>query len=202
MRRLPDREPDLAVTVYGDAKTKGSVSAHLVTRGDGSIVTRPNGRPMVIKHDDTGAKGKQWLGTVAQAVAVAMSEQGMSMVPAKVPVVLEMVFFRPRNVSHYGTGRNAELLKDSAPALPAVKPDIDKLARAILDALKGIAWHDDGQVTGAPAWKEFGTPARVELRVWRLPASVAEVAQLPATSQTAQTDLFSNAAPVTIGNAA
>lgn len=185
MRQLPSREPDLVVTVYGEAKTKGSVAAHLVKKKDGSFVKRPDGSPMVIKHDDTGAKGKQWLSQVAQAVALEMQTAGFETVPPKVPVVLEMVFFRPRAQSHYGTGRNSEVLKTSAPALPSSKPDVDKLERAILDALKGVAWHDDGQVTGAPAWKDFGTPARVELRLWRLPATVADLDEAPARSQNA-----------------
>lgn len=185
MRELPDREPDLTVTVYGEAKTKGSVTAFIPRRGDGSLVTRPNGDPMVVKHDDTGKKGKQWLSQVAQAVALEMQTAAFETVPAKVPVVLEMVFVRPRAQGHYGTGKNAEVLKQSAPALPSSKPDIDKLARAVLDALKGVAWHDDGQVTGAPAWKEFGTPARVELRLWRLPATVSDLDDAPATPQNA-----------------
>jgi Holliday junction resolvase RusA-like endonuclease len=175
MSCLPDREPDLVVTVYGDPKTKGSVTAFIPRRGDGSMVTRPNGDPMVVKTDDTGARGKQWLTTVAEKVALEMQASGMPAVAPKVPIVLEMVFYRPRAASHYGTGRNADLLKASAPAYPATKPDVDKLTRAILDALKGVAWHDDGQVIGAPAWKEFGTPARVELRMWRLEASVGPI---------------------------
>ena len=47
------------------------------------------------------------------------------------------------------------------------KPDIDKLARAILDALTGIVFEDDSQVTTLVCWKGFGTP-RVEIQVDRL----------------------------------
>lgn len=175
MPGLPDREPDLEVTVYGDPKTKGSVTSFIPKRKDGSLVTKPNGEPMVVKTDDTGADGKAWLGSVAQAVAIEMRRVGFETVPAGIPVVLEMTFYRPRNKGHYGTGRNAGVLKDSAPTHPPVKPDVDKLTRAILDALKNVAWHDDGQVVGAPAWKEYGTPARVELRLWRLPATLGDL---------------------------
>lgn len=39
---------------------------------------------------------------------------------------------------------------------PAVKrPDIDKLSRAVLDALTGICWHDDSQVIALTATKRL-----------------------------------------------
>jgi crossover junction endodeoxyribonuclease RusA len=39
---------------------------------------------------------------------------------------------------------------------PAVRPDIDKLLRAIADALKGVVWHDDSQVVTIAARKVYG----------------------------------------------
>lgn len=174
MTRIPDREPDLVVTVLGEPKGKGSTKSFIPKRGDGSMVTRPNGAPMVVTTDDSGKPGKAWASMVAGSVAEAMQDAGMAPVPKAVPVVLEMIFYRPRPAAHFGTGRNADVLKPSAPMAPSTKPDVDKLVRAILDALKSVAWYDDGQVTGAPAWKVFGMPARCELRLWRLPATIAD----------------------------
>lgn len=56
-------------------------------------------------------------------------------------------------------------VKPSAPALPTTKPDVDKLARALLDALTGIAWVDDAQVVRLDVRKRYGDSAgvRVEL---------------------------------------
>ena len=45
------------------------------------------------------------------------------------------------------------------------KPDIDKLARSILDALTGIAFADDSQVTELHVSKGFGSPARAEIAI-------------------------------------
>jgi Holliday junction resolvase RusA-like endonuclease len=42
-------------------------------------------------------------------------------------------FARPR--AHYGTGRNAAVLRADAPTLHTQAPDADKLARLVLDAL-------------------------------------------------------------------
>ena len=49
---------------------------------------------------------------------------------------------------------------------PTVKPDLDKLKRAVMDALKGIIYIDDAQVVehGVSA-KRYGLPERVEITV-------------------------------------
>lgn len=53
---------------------------------------------------------------------------------------------------------------------PAVKPDIDKLCRCIFDALTGVLYVDDGQVTDLYTKKRYGLPERVEILV----ASITE----------------------------
>jgi crossover junction endodeoxyribonuclease RusA len=58
-----------------------------------------------------------------------------------------VIFRMPRPAGHYGTGRNATRIRPGAPHWPAGKPDLDKLARAVLDGLtSGGAWKDDSQV--------------------------------------------------------
>lgn len=67
-----------------------------------------------------------------------------------------LVFLMKRPAGHYRTGRNAHLLRDAAPAYPAGKPDIDKLARAVLDGLtSGGAWKDDGQAVTLTVQKQY-----------------------------------------------
>src|SRR5690606_25696178 len=59
----------------------------------------------------------------------------------------DMVFTLARPRSHYRTGRNAHLLRDSAPARPTGAPDLSKLARATEDALtEAGVWKDDAAV--------------------------------------------------------
>lgn len=36
-----------------------------------------------------------------------------------------------------------------------VKPDLDNLVKAILDALNGVAWHDDAQVVELHISKQY-----------------------------------------------
>jgi Holliday junction resolvase RusA-like endonuclease len=42
--------------------------------------------------------------------------------------------------------------------LPTVAPDLDKLSRAVLDALTGILYRDDSQVIELRASKTYDTP--------------------------------------------
>ena len=72
------------------------------------------------------------------------------------PVSLTVGFLLRRPASHFRTGRNAHLLRDSAPPYPGKKPDIDKLLRSTLDGLgeSGI-WRDDAQVVEVVARKLY-----------------------------------------------
>ena len=72
------------------------------------------------------------------------------------PVALTVGFLLRRPASHFRTGHNAHLLRDSAPAYPGKKPDIDKLLRSTLDGLgeSGI-WRDDAQVVRVRAEKLY-----------------------------------------------
>lgn len=71
------------------------------------------------------------------------------------PVVVTMIFQLARPKSHYGTGRNKGVLKRSAPVAPTLNPDLDKLVRAVLDALTGIVYKDDSQVVTLACVKRY-----------------------------------------------
>jgi crossover junction endodeoxyribonuclease RusA len=95
------------------------------------------------------------LRTWRQDVAGAAKEAMVGQEAFTEPVDLRLMFFLPRPQSHFGTGRNAEKLRPSAPQAPAVHPDLDKLCRAILDAMTGICFRDDKQVVGLQASKLY-----------------------------------------------
>lgn len=72
------------------------------------------------------------------------------------PVSVDVLFWLPRPKSHYGSGRNAAKLKESAPRYHASQPDLDKLARAVLDAVvQGGAIRDDSQIAVLHAEKFY-----------------------------------------------
>lgn len=76
----------------------------------------------------------------------------LGVVPIEGPVTVDLVFrlLKPKTVK-----RDA----------PHVKPDLDKLTRAVLDALTGYAYHDDGQVTRITATKVYAPKAGVTITV-------------------------------------
>ena len=81
-------------------------------------------------------------------------------VPTEQALSVELVFFFPRPKSHLtSTG----MLKASAPTFRAQRPDVDKLTRAVLDALTGIVYVDDCQVVSLLAQKEWGTSPGVHV---------------------------------------
>lgn len=83
------------------------------------------------------------VGPWRQRVALAAHHAGLRPVAGPVRIDLEFVLPRPKSTP-----------KRSTP--PAIKrPDLDKLARSILDALTGIVYHDDAQVVGLYATKRL-----------------------------------------------
>lgn len=48
---------------------------------------------------------------------------------------------------------------------PAKKPDIDNIIKSVLDALNGVAYHDDTQVVAVFAEKYYSDTPRVEVEI-------------------------------------
>lgn len=99
--------------------------------------------------------------------ALQRALEGLCVARGAVAVSLRFGLVRPRG--HYGTGRNADVLKPSAPVWPATKPDVDKLERAVLDALTGIVWADDSQVVVLNADKVYSPTPLTYVTVTRAP---------------------------------
>jgi crossover junction endodeoxyribonuclease RusA len=102
-------------------------------------------------YDDSRAT-KPWREAVRGETQRAMAGQ----LPMAGPVAVTVSFRMTRPKGHYGSGRNAGTVRASAPAFPFGKPDVDKLARAVLDGLtEGGAFKDDAQVITLVASKMY-----------------------------------------------
>ena len=85
------------------------------------------------------------------------------------PVQVGLDFYLQHPKAHYRTGRNAHLLKANAPDYVSVKPDADKLARSVLDALTiGGVFRDDSQVAVLTVQKRYAESPGVRVTVSRL----------------------------------
>lgn len=134
--------PMFGFEVFGEPKGKGSPDYHGLKRKDGSIVCRPNGNPVVVVHEPKDSVA--WQAAVAQAALQARSRAKLGVLLG--PIAVTIRTYRARNKGDFGTGRNAGLIKASAPRWPSQRPDADKLARNALDGMTGVVYRDDGQV--------------------------------------------------------
>lgn len=148
--------------VLGRAQPAGSKKAFAL-KSDGVYTGR------VVVTDDA-KHSRAWKQEVAGEARQAMFGHQLLVQSVR----LEVVFFVRRPQGHYGTGGNAQRVKASAPAYPAVKPDLTKLVRGLEDALTGIVWRDDAQVVQQILSKRYGEPERAEVKVVAL--STASVA--------------------------
>lgn len=122
--------------------------------------------------DDNATTLKPWRDNVRSAALDALA--GATYWFGGGPVTVAVTFRFARPAGHYGTGRNAHLLRDSAPAYPTgsrSSGDIDKLQRACLDALTDAAvWRDDAQVVDVVAhkrWADDANPPGADIYVRR-----------------------------------
>ena len=137
-------------TVFGVPAQMGSKKAFV--RGTRAILT-----------DDNSVKRKQWANAVATEAATRM--RGQKLMDGPVTVCVE--FFFPRPKSHYGSGKNSQVLKASAPSLHSQSPDLDKLIRCLGDAMTGIVYQDDRQIYAVEARRSWTvSQARAEVEVF------------------------------------
>lgn len=95
-----------------------------------------------------------WRASIATEARMAMGRQ----VAFDGPVVVTAYFVFPRPKSHYlpaNRSRPVAELRLDAPRFHTAKPDLDKLERALLDAITNVVIGDDATVAGLVGWKEY-----------------------------------------------
>jgi Holliday junction resolvase RusA-like endonuclease len=139
-RVLPD---EVVFSVHGRPAQMGSKRAFVV-KGR-AVMTNTNSDSL-----------RQWYTAVASTAAGVM--RGSAQVTGPVRLSMRFYFKRPKN--HYRTGKNANVMKDTAPVFHSQSPDLDKLIRSTQDALSSVVWRDDSQVCQygnvSRAWSEDG----------------------------------------------
>lgn len=161
----PRGESVLAVHVVGTPKQQGSKRGFVVPGKGG-------GRARAVIVDDNKKPLKDWRTDVVLACRAAVEASTGTSWPLPGPLAVRLVFAMPRPA------------RPKWP-WPAVKPDIDKLERAVLDALTDAGvWVDDAQVVDLHAVKHYPGPdigqhvPGVRITVWRV-ADTASASALP-----------------------
>ena len=128
---LRQNKKEIMVTfrVYGIPRPGGSKRAFVIKGTNRAIVT------------EDCKKSKDWRADVRHACQEVFNGPLLTG-----PLFMRIIFWIARPKGHYGSGKNANLLKLSAPVYPGVKPDTTKMIRSTEDALTKILWKDDTQV--------------------------------------------------------
>jgi Holliday junction resolvase RusA-like endonuclease len=117
--------------------------------------------------EDNPATGP-WRQAVTAAALEAAAGRQLNGVPDRMlagALRLHVVFVFSRPAGHWGTGRNENKLKPSSPLYVRTRPDLDKLLRAVGDAITGIVCRDDAQLVIVHAEKHYGDPACAHISV-------------------------------------
>jgi len=104
---------------------------------------------------DPAAKLKESFAGILQAEA--------PIEPISTPMILELTFYMARPNSHYGSGKKAEFLKESAPEYHSGRPDLDNLTKFVQDALNKIYYRDDALICQLIAKKVYSERPRTEI---------------------------------------
>lgn len=142
----------LAFFAAGVPAPKGSTKAFYVPRLGRAVVTEDN------------ARTRPWAALVRDAASEAVAAHGCTGLyfTRGVAVSLSVEFVMPRPTSL--PKRVTQHTK---------KPDLDKLARALKDALTGIVWQDDSQVVALTARKRYAVgPERPGAHIVVTPVAV------------------------------
>ena len=136
----------LQFTVSCKPEPQGSSRGFPIKRRDGRIgVSITSANPKL--------HGCREIVSYAALEAVTKSALCRPVAPRGVPVALDIVF----NFTKPHSAKKRES--------PVVKPDLDKLCRAVLDSLTGVIYADDAQVIQLTAGKYYSPRESVDVTV-------------------------------------
>lgn len=104
----------------------------------------------------TDAKTLGFEAAVADEARIAMKEWE----PFDTPMQLQLSAYYPIPKSWSKKKRQQAIDGDLH---PHVKPDLDNVLKAVLDAINGVVYVDDSQVINMVATKRYSTDARIEV---------------------------------------
>jgi crossover junction endodeoxyribonuclease RusA len=128
------------VNIPGPAATKGSTKS-FVSFATGRVVTKTDSSTLA-----------SWTAKVGWA----LKQHGVRLVPKPGAVAVRVILRRRRPAKAKSTH-------------PTTRPDCDKILRATLDALTGIAYDDDSQVVEAVVTKQYFAHDETLIYLWEWP---------------------------------
>lgn len=136
-----DGSREIHLVILGVPEPQGSTRAFAIKRKG-----QPTGQVVVTS---SNKKVKPWRQQVGWVAKEAMKGE-ICYEETAISINMNFYFRKPKSLKKYEWAK-------------ITRPDVDKLARAILDALTGIVYHDDSQVIGIDANKYFDDVPRAEI---------------------------------------
>jgi len=149
----PDHGPPLlSFFVPGEPRPEGALAIGRGKQGN-----------LFLRHATDRGDLKSWKKSVATVALLAMRRAELRLL-REVPLLAVLTFVRNRPRYHFSSKGDikAAYLRE----LPSTRPDVDKLTRGVLDAMKGVVYHDDGQVTTALGMKRWCETAGCRVELW------------------------------------
>lgn len=137
---MPTTGTIVSFTVYGVPMPQGSMRSFVPKGATRAIITSDN------------KKLKPWRQEISLTALVAMRDTLPAPREVGIEIYVDFFFDKPKSTSKKVIHKTT-------------KPDLDKLLRGVLDALTGVAYVDDSQVIRSGQSKQFGSPARAEIKV-------------------------------------
>ncbi|EAD3672185.1 RusA family crossover junction endodeoxyribonuclease [Listeria seeligeri] len=89
--------------------------------------------------------------------------------PISAPIRIKLIFFVSIPTSKSEKWKRRALIGQE---FPAVRPDIDNYVKAVLDALNGIMFSDDGKIIELIAYKRYSDRPRTEVCITEVVSEV------------------------------
>lgn len=133
----------------------------------------PKGWNRAVVTDSGGKTLRTFERDLRERAIEALTARGLGCATEQ-PFEVELALYMPRPNGDFDRGG---AVRDRARAEPWTKPDLDKLERAVLDALTGVVYDDDSRVCRVVKQKKFagsGHDVGVWLRASVRPSTIRE----------------------------
>ena len=88
--------------------------------------------------------------------------------PITTPIRIILIFYMPRKKNQFRTGKYKHILKKGVPYFHSIRPDLDNLIKLVCDALNGVFYKDDSQISQLKAEKIYDEQPRTEVHIEQL----------------------------------
>ncbi len=122
------------------------------TKGSTKSFYNPRTRKVVTMSDNPNLKAWE---LAVRAAAMTMCKRDVH--PHRGPVEVCILFLLRRPMKHYKKGCLRYDAPEASNCVTRGRQDLDKLERAVLDALPGVMYEDDSQVVAIKSRKQWST---------------------------------------------